>query len=137
MESLAVKESGTPVAAQVVRQRSVIHDLFERPQMITMTTRTTSSEEKAKGRVLLPICVVPVRYDLTLTPNLQSFTFDGVVEIVLTTTDGVGNEITLHAKELMFKSAKYVVKGDEAKAIPVDCQEVRAMIFTETVSSNG
>jgi aminopeptidase N len=105
--------------------------------MITMTTTTTSSEDKAKGRVLLPICVVPVRYDLTLTPNLQSFTFDGIVEIVLTTTDGVGNEITLHAKELMFKSAKYVVKGDEAKAAPVDCQEVSAMIFTETVSSNG
>jgi len=85
---------------------------------------TISSSDKAKGRVLLPSTVIPTRYDLVITPNLESFTFEGKVKITLTTSaDCDTNEIALHAKELCFISANYKV-GDGA---PVEAQEVRMM----------
>lgn len=64
---------------------------------------------KSAGRVLLPEYVTPTKYDLKLTPDLKQFTFDGVVAVELTTSESAGEHktITLHAKELLFKSAKF------------------------------
>ena len=77
--------------------------------------------DKTSGRVLLPDTIVPSRYDLTITPNLERFTFEGECKITLTTSSECDtNEVTLHAKELCFISAHYVV-GD---ASPVEAQEV-------------
>uniref|UniRef100_A0A7S4NEL5 Aminopeptidase n=1 Tax=Odontella aurita TaxID=265563 RepID=A0A7S4NEL5_9STRA len=80
---------------------------------------TADGDKKAEGRVLLPSTIVPSRYDLKLTPNLETFNFIGEVTVRLNTTSDLGeecNEITMHAKELGFMSANYVVEdGDGTK----------------------
>lgn len=77
---------------------------------------------KAEGRVLLPNYVIPTKYDLKLTPDLEKYTFDGIVAIDMTTSPTAGefNTITLHAKELLFKTASLLVEGKKVSA-----QEVR------------
>ena len=77
---------------------------------------------KSAGRVLLPDYVKPTKYDLKLTPDLKQFTFDGIVSVELTTSASASEHktITLHAKELLFKSAKFQF-GDKS----VDAEEVR------------
>jgi hypothetical protein len=73
--------------------------------------------------LLIPIPLLSEysRYDLIITPDLDAFTFQGEVSIALTTSaECATNEISLHAKELCFISAKYVV-GDQS---PVEAQEV-------------
>lgn len=79
---------------------------------------------KSAGRVLLPDYVVPTKYDLKITPDLVNYTFDGVVTIDMTTSSDVDSkQITLHAKELLFKSASFQVSGDDNKTITAE--EVR------------
>jgi hypothetical protein len=105
---------------------------------------STTTTDKTAGRVLLPDCIVPSRYDLNLTPDLEAFTFTGTCKITLSTTTipaaaaaaGAGasgaaaaadtsKHIVLHAKELCFKAANYVVMLDDGKAeAPVECEEV-------------
>mmetsp|Transcript_14162 Transcript_14162/g.34101 ORF Transcript_14162/g.34101 Transcript_14162/m.34101 type:complete len:891 (+) Transcript_14162:157-2829(+) len=78
---------------------------------------------KTAGRVLLPSYVKPQRYDLKIVPNLTEYTFDGVVTIDMETaetfSDDEAKKITLHSKELMYRSAEFqtsvgkVVKADE------------------------
>ena len=73
-----------------------------------------ANAKKAEGRVLLPLTIVPTRYDLKITPDLEKFTFTGEVKITLSTTPDLGDncrEIILHAKELCFSSASYLVEG--------------------------
>mmetsp|Transcript_66812 Transcript_66812/g.118290 ORF Transcript_66812/g.118290 Transcript_66812/m.118290 type:complete len:881 (-) Transcript_66812:54-2696(-) len=69
-------------------------------------------------RVLLPSDVVPEHYDLTLEPDLERFTFEGIVKItcdVQVATD----KVSLHAHELVLSSADFtpaggaVMKADE------------------------
>ena len=88
---------------------------------------------KAEGRVLLPSYINPIRYDLKLTPDFENFTFVGHTSIELTTTNGVGSEITMHSKELCFASASYVVKGggDGEKC---SAEEIRVNMKTTTVT---
>ena len=88
---------------------------------------------KAEGRVLLPSYINPIRYDLKLTPDFENFTFVGHTSIEVTTTNGVGSEITMHAKELCFASASYVVKGggDGEKC---SAEEIRVNMKTTTVT---
>ena len=112
----------------------------------TSDTNTTASpsddttKSKTAGRVLLPDNIVPTRYCLKIKPDLDAFTFDGECKIVLKTTDVEGNQIKLHAKELCFSKASFVIHtshhhdagGDAAATInatvaaPVDCEEVRS-----------
>jgi len=69
-------------------------------------------------RVLLPSDVLPERYDLQLEPDLEGFTFEGVVRItcdVRVATD----VISLHGKELLIRSASFKSEADEGKdALP-------------------
>lgn len=61
-------------------------------------------------RVLLPDDVIPVSYDLALEPDLERFTFDGVVTItcdVQVATD----VITVHARELTISEATFKPEG--------------------------
>jgi puromycin-sensitive aminopeptidase len=86
---------------------------------------STDKDKKAEGRVLLPSTIVPTRYDLKLTPDLEAFTFKGEISIELETSadlDGDCNEIVMHAKELCFISASYRVSGNESPA--VEAQEI-------------
>ena len=81
---------------------------------------------KAAGRVLLPDYVVPTKYNLKITPDLVQYTFDGLVSIDMTTketfpTEEASKQITLHSKELMYRTAKFqttdgnVVTADEVR----------------------
>ena len=84
----------------------------------------SSKDKKAEGRVLLPSTIVPTRYDLKLTPDLEAFTFNGDITIELTTSADLEKdckEIVMHAKELCFISASFVVAG----AAAVEAEEIR------------
>ncbi|KAL3801383.1 hypothetical protein HJC23_006993 [Cyclotella cryptica] len=91
---------------------------------------------KAAGRVLLPPTINPTRYSLHFTPDLASFTFSGVATIELATTkDASWNEIMMHAKELCFANASFVVKGrterEEAVEIRVNMKETTVTFIFE------
>jgi aminopeptidase N len=80
---------------------------------------------KSAGRVLLPTYTTPTKYVLNLTPDLKAYTFDGILQLHLTTSEDASNHksITLHAKELMFKTAKitYGEKNVDAEEVSVSC----------------
>lgn len=96
-------------------------------------TDATDAASKAAGRVLLPDNIVPSRYELKIKPDLEAFMFDGECKIVLNTTTVSGNQIKLHAKELCFSKANFVLEGS-AEA-PVDCEEVSVCTFDCTCCS--
>ncbi|KAG7368830.1 aminopeptidase [Nitzschia inconspicua] len=89
---------------------------------------------KVAGRVLLPDYVKPERYDLKVTPDLIAYTFDGLVSIKMTTKDSFSdeesNKITLHAKELMFRSAKF--QTEDGKIVAAD--EIHVNMKATTVT---
>lgn len=94
----------------------------------------TSSSDKAAGRVLLPATINPTRYDLKFTPNFDTFTFSGQTTIEVTTTDDIAtNEIIMHAKELCFASASYVVKGGDGEK-KKDAEEICVNFKATTVT---
>merc|ERR550534_3346865 len=81
-------------------------------------------------RVLLPPDVEPQQYDLTLEPDLERFTFDGVVKIacdVCIATD----KIVTHAKELLISSATFT--PSEGAAMPASEITVRVKDMTATM----
>lgn len=86
---------------------------------------------KTAGRVLLPDYVTPIQYDLKLVPDMKQFTFDGIVSIEMNTSASAGDHktITLHAKELLFKSAKFQV-GEKV----VEAEEIHVHFKATTVS---
>ncbi|KAL7538749.1 hypothetical protein ACHAXR_008772 [Thalassiosira sp. AJA248-18] len=101
---------------------------------------------KTAGRVLLPPSINPVRYDLKFSPDFENFTFAGDTNIELTTTSSVnvGNEIKMHAKELCFATASYVVKGvgdgeeKVADEIRVNIKETTVtFVFGENLPANA
>jgi hypothetical protein len=67
--------------------------------------------------------MLSIRYDLSLEPDLAAFTFKGGVKITLDTTADLMDckEVTVHAKELCFVSAKFTTTDGDV----VDCVEVR------------
>eukprot|EP00931_Biecheleriopsis_adriatica_P019080 TRINITY_DN13114_c0_g1_i2.p1 TRINITY_DN13114_c0_g1~~TRINITY_DN13114_c0_g1_i2.p1 ORF type:complete len:898 (-),score=224.58 TRINITY_DN13114_c0_g1_i2:61-2694(-) len=82
-------------------------------------------------RVLLPSDVLPEIYDLTLEPDLECFTFDGVVKItcdVQVATD----KVSVHAHELVISSAEF--KPSEGEAMAADEISVKAKAKTATFS---
>jgi hypothetical protein len=64
-----------------------------------------------------------IRYDLSLEPDLAAFTFKGSVKMTLDTTADLMDckEVTVHAKELCFVSAKLNTTDGDV----IDCVEVR------------
>lgn len=81
-------------------------------------------------------------YDLHLTPDLEAFTFTGVCDITfdidpVELRDADKKEITLHAKELCFVSADYIVlDGTVATATPptpVHAEEITISTLSKTV----
>jgi puromycin-sensitive aminopeptidase len=84
---------------------------------------TTSSEYR------LPIGVTPLHYELTLTPDLEAFTFDGraVIDATLERT----SSIVLNSAELTFNGAAITLaNGDvvQAKEISLDEKSERATV---------
>ncbi|RUS14476.1 peptidase family M1-domain-containing protein, partial [Jimgerdemannia flammicorona] len=74
---------------------------FYRNYLPTPATDMTSNPD----RKVLPSNVKPLHYDLTLTPNLETFKFDGTVKINLAVKHDT-EKITLHAQDLEFGYAK-------------------------------
>jgi len=75
-----------------------------------------AEEEISDGRVVLPSTIIPSRYDIKITPDLDAFTFTGEMVVKLSTSADIAKdccEIVMHAKELCFVSASYVVVGGE------------------------
>ena len=88
---------------------------------------------KAEGRILLPSSINPTRYDIKLTPDFENYTFTGHTAIeVQTTNDIATNEITMHSKELCYKSASYIVKDGDGTIYKAD--EIRVNFKATTVS---
>ena len=65
--------------------------------------------------VRLPEHVKPIRYKITLRPDLEAFTFEGQTVIILD-MQRAADEITLHSKELVIETAGFISKGSVAAA---------------------
>jgi puromycin-sensitive aminopeptidase len=66
----------------------------------------TSAGARSWDAVALPSSVRPISYDLSLTPHLQEFTFDGEETVTILVKQST-EKIVLHAKELQIKSARF------------------------------
>jgi puromycin-sensitive aminopeptidase len=80
----------------------------------------------------------PCSYDLALEPNLDAFTFTGVVEITYRVdptklNEENAQEITLHAKELAFASAEYWLLDDASRAEAVRAEQIHVNLKATTV----
>mmetsp|Transcript_7913 Transcript_7913/g.17501 ORF Transcript_7913/g.17501 Transcript_7913/m.17501 type:complete len:891 (+) Transcript_7913:76-2748(+) len=74
------------------------------------------ADSKDDGRVLLPDALLPSRYDLRLTPDLEKFVFDGKVTITVEVSEAV-DEVSLHARELGIVSASFKAGADGSGAV--------------------
>mmetsp|Transcript_10729 Transcript_10729/g.12665 ORF Transcript_10729/g.12665 Transcript_10729/m.12665 type:complete len:152 (-) Transcript_10729:11-466(-) len=91
-----------------------------------MSSEDSPKEEISDGRVVLPSTIIPSRYDVKITPDLEAFTFTGEMVVQLTTSADLDKEcceIVMHAKELCFVSASYVVVGVDGGA-SVDAEQM-------------
>lgn len=64
----------------------------------------------ATDRVVLPSCVVPIHYDIELTPDIPKLEFLGSESISVEVKSST-NEIQLHAKEIQVTSASFKAEG--------------------------
>ncbi|GKY96228.1 hypothetical protein MPSEU_000582700 [Mayamaea pseudoterrestris] len=88
--------------------------------------------DKKEGRVILPSHVVPTRYDLSIEPDLEAFTFQGHVDISFKVNNQQQQpyrSVTLHAKELAFQSARAIL--EDGTKVAVD--EIRMNFAATTV----
>lgn len=93
----------------------------------------SKDNKKAEGRVLLPSTIVPYRYDITITPDLNAYTFTGEETVGLETSKDINEgckEITMHAKELCFISCSFSIKDGS----PVEAVEIRVNLKATTVT---
>lgn len=79
-------------------------------------------DPKKKKSVRLPGHIIPLRYEITLKPDLNAFTFWGEETIYLTSKTA-HKEITLHAVELDIESAQIFAKHDDAFAVRISYDE--------------
>jgi aminopeptidase N len=102
-----------------------------------MTDNNSKADKKA-GRVLLPSYVQPQRYDLKVVPDMTAYTFDGLVSITMTTEESFSEEeskkITLHSKELMYRSAEYKTTTEDGVGKIVKADEIRVNVKDTTVT---
>jgi hypothetical protein len=102
----------------------------------TIYTMASTTTDKSAGRVLLPPTINPTRYDLNFTPDLTNYTFSGITTIEVTTTNDVsGKEIVMHAKELCFASASFVVKSGSCEG-KEEAVEINVNLKATTVTFN-
>ncbi len=65
-------------------------------------------------RVLLPRNLLPIHYDLVLTPDLAAFTFNTDLTINVDVNTSC-NEVSLHSKELFIESCEFVSESQSLK----------------------
>ncbi|CCH45143.1 aminopeptidase 2 [Wickerhamomyces ciferrii] len=76
-----------------------------RLQSVKNSVNIFSSQNVPSGRELLPTNVKPIKYDLTLDPNFETFKFNGNVKIDLEVQEE-SNYVTLNTFEIEVNSAK-------------------------------
>lgn len=89
--------------------------------------------ESQKPSCLLPSSVVPRNYEVHLCPNLDNFTFDGVISIDINICEPT-REITLHAADLEIKAVDVKVWSDAKLFMAVVPVEVRFDQEAETAT---
>ncbi|XP_011165084.1 puromycin-sensitive aminopeptidase isoform X2 [Solenopsis invicta] len=87
-----------------------------------------SGDEKPFRR--LPSCVRPYHYDISLTPNLTTFTFDGTENVYLNVQSPT-DTIVLNSLEINIKSA--IFNGNDGKTITAKNIELSASEETATL----
>ncbi|KAL0113903.1 hypothetical protein PUN28_011320 [Cardiocondyla obscurior] len=96
---------------------------------------TMSSDEKKPFR-RLPLCVRPYHYDISLTPNLATFTFDGTESVHLNVESST-DTIVLNSLEINIKNATF--NGNDGKAIAAKkielsaSEETAMLVFSEAL----
>ncbi|XP_024886627.1 puromycin-sensitive aminopeptidase isoform X1 [Temnothorax curvispinosus] len=97
---------------------------------------TMSGDEKPFRR--LPLCVRPYHYDISLTPNLAAFTFDGTENVHLNVENST-DTIVLNSLEINIKSATF--NGNDGKTIAAEkielsaSEETAMLVFPEALPS--
>ena len=88
-----------------------------------------------RERVLLPEDVTPKRYDITLKPDLEHFTFEGSESVEVEVNAGT-RRIVLHATELEIHAATLDRAGVSREATDIEAneeEETVAFVFGETL----
>ena len=76
-----------------------------------------SSSTESESRQVLPSTIVPLHYDLTISPDAQNLTFQGTVKITAEATAST-REIVLNAKGLTFD--RVMLDGAVAESVSMD-----------------
>ncbi|MBI1838871.1 MAG: M1 family metallopeptidase [Candidatus Colwellbacteria bacterium] len=79
-------------------------------------------KSSAKQGVRLPAHIKPLRYKISLKPDLEAFTFEGVETINLALGKS-SNQVTLHSKELDIESAEVTSGKEKTFALKIDYDE--------------
>lgn len=66
-----------------------------------------AANDDGVSRVLLPTAALPIKYWLSLELDLEKHIFEGRTRILFEVLDPSAKSITLHAKDLTFKSARF------------------------------
>jgi aminopeptidase N len=84
-----------------------------------------SSSTESESRQVLPSTIVPLHYDLTISPDAQNLTFQGTVKITAEATAST-REIVLNAKGLTFD--RVMLDGAVAESVSMDEKLGRATL---------
>ena len=90
--------------------------------------------KRTKNSVRLSTHVVPTRYEISLTPDLEAFVFEGEETIHLTLKKPA-KTVTLHSTELEIESAEILTKSDTIVAQKISYDE-KAETATFTFKKN-
>ncbi|KAJ1564901.1 Aminopeptidase 2 mitochondrial, partial [Cladochytrium tenue] len=89
------------------------------------TDAAAAAAAAAPAREVLPTCVVPAHYTVSITPNLESFVFSGIIDIEVAVKETT-KVITVNSNELEIQKASVVVRlaktetAQEAAAVTFD-----------------
>src|ERR1035437_7656504 len=94
--------------------------------------------KKLNKSVRLPSHISPIYYNLTIRPDLESFTFSGN-EIIKIKVDKETNLITLHSKDIDIETVKYVRKdkGQFASKIIYNKEKETATFYFKNKIKKG
>lgn len=93
-------------------------------------------EAQIRARETLPTNVKPYHYDLTISPNMKEFIFDGIVKVSLEVNEASPRSIVLNAKELAILGGR-LFSSATATAAPIyhfDLSKISFDSEKETVS---
>lgn len=91
--------------------------------------------DKKQPNIRLPKTILPLRYDLTIQPDLQKFTFSGNVAITIAVKKPT-KKIVLHAKQLTISSAYAKNEKEKIASVTIDEEnETVTLKFKEIITT--